>query len=710
MGKKDPYLKEILENVNQIEDIFMNLRDNPEQPEKLQDALTIIKVINGNADLKKYSVISAVSSGLINLIDEIIENRTRLKKDIIKLLFLTIDYYRKSAERIESGDKDILCDNLIFAFKNVTSAKQIDVGGIYQKDVLQEQYSIGNLEQVPEIDNRKKVEVSLLKVDNVINKLNDIVLNQYQLKNELDSLTDSENSLADLVERLDEISDDKKTNAVIKKNILENISSLRELRSALSNKLSQSERDTFTLQEDILSFRMIPAELINPDLNKTLDVANEKFGKKSEILFFGTSPLVDKFILQKLIRPIKNIVMNSVEFGCDNKDNVKIEIEYSESGGKVQIVIKDNGKGIDFSSFRKLCMRVFPYEVDDIEKMSDDELVKYLFYQGITTKSETGFQTDGGRGLFEAYEGIEQVKGKISIHNREDGGLETTLIVPKSLTTVNGFFVRSADEKFLIPSTFINEIIYVNKEEVIDLLTKHAVKLRNDIIPIYPLSGILKTEKTSPSDKLHIIIVDELGDKIGIIVDEILYHSSVIYKPLPQNVEKIKSLQGVVFDEEYNIVNILHIPEIIRKLKNIRNIEFREKFTSDNLKYRNVLIVDDSDINRKIEINIISKLNVNIDEAVNGIDALGKIREKHYDLIITDSKMPQMDGLTFIENMRKENEYEETPVIVLASSNEESMDMRYRNLKVYNIYNKSYFNRDVLLSTVKTLVSDKNAE
>ncbi|MDA3898913.1 MAG: response regulator [Spirochaetes bacterium] len=179
---------------------------------------------------------------------------------------------------------------------------------------------------------------------------------------------------------------------------------------------------------------------------------------------------------------------------------------------------------------------------------------------------------------------------------------------------------------------------------------------------------------------------------------------------MPRNVEKIKSLQGVVFDEAYNIVNILYIPEIIQKLKTIRNIEFRDKFSADNFKYKNILIIDDSKINRQIEKNILIHLKTNIDEAENGIDALVKIREKHYDLVITDSKMPQMDGITFIENMRKEHGYEETPVIVLTSSNEESSDLRYHDLQVLHIFNKSYFNRDVLINTVEQLISNNNEE
>ncbi|MBN1498719.1 MAG: response regulator [Spirochaetes bacterium] len=719
MKSKKTYHDEISVNVGRLEKCFNSIRSKPDDFTSLKEALNLIKIIGGTADMNGYKAISRISNGLIPVIEDLIENKISPKNEAVKLFNLSISYYRTITDQADSEANSLSVENILDAYKSINSGTPIDITEIYQKDILQGKTKTDYLMHSSGIDSRKKVEITLQKIDNAINKLNDIVLNQYQLKYKVDDILKTETGLSELSEKIDELSGDKKLNTQIKKELAVNIAALKDLRNSLSNKLSQSERDTFTLQQDILGFRMIPAALINPELQNLFNAETQKNKKDAVLKISGTSPSIDKFILQKLIGPLEAIIINSVTHGIEPPQERKrknkpekgtVEISYSETGGKIIITVRDDGCGIDFIRFKRLCMKIFPYESDEISAMTDDELIKYLFMQGITAGTADGFNSGSGQGLYNAYEGVQQVKGKISLRNTEPEGLEVTVTVPKSLTTVNGFFIRSAGEKFLIPSTFIDEIIYVNATEIIDLLTKHAVKVRNDIIPIFPLSGILKGSGSGSTDKMHVIIVNELGDKIGIIVDEILYHSSVIYKPMPKNVEKIKSLQGIVFDEEYNIVNILHIPEITHKLKAIRNIEFREKFSSANLRYKNILIVDDSELNRRIEKNIIVNLNVNIDEAYNGIDALSKIRDKHYDLIITDSKMPQMDGITFIENLRKENDYRITPVIVLASSNEEASDSRFRNLGVTHIFNKSYFNRDVLVETASNLLNSDNDE
>ena len=58
-----------------------------------------------------------------------------------------------------------------------------------------------------------------------------------------------------------------------------------------------------------------------------------------------------------------------------------------------------------------------------------------------------------------------------------------------------------------------------------------------------------------------------------------------------------------------------------------------------------ILVVDDSNTNRMMAIKMLSKLGYQVDFAVDGIDAVQKAAEKHYDLILMDLQMPVMDGL-----------------------------------------------------------------
>ena len=66
-----------------------------------------------------------------------------------------------------------------------------------------------------------------------------------------------------------------------------------------------------------------------------------------------------------------------------------------------------------------------------------------------------------------------------------------------------------------------------------------------------------------------------------------------------------------------------------------------------------ILVVDDNEINRKVAKMTLSRFGHHTDLAINGIDAYQKYLEKHYDLILMDVHMPEMDGLETTAMIRK---------------------------------------------------------
>lgn len=65
-----------------------------------------------------------------------------------------------------------------------------------------------------------------------------------------------------------------------------------------------------------------------------------------------------------------------------------------------------------------------------------------------------------------------------------------------------------------------------------------------------------------------------------------------------------------------------------------------------------ILIVEDNDINRLVINKIMKDWGVKIDNAINGLDALEKIKAKDYDIILLDIEMPEMNGYQCIREIR----------------------------------------------------------
>ena len=68
---------------------------------------------------------------------------------------------------------------------------------------------------------------------------------------------------------------------------------------------------------------------------------------------------------------------------------------------------------------------------------------------------------------------------------------------------------------------------------------------------------------------------------------------------------------------------------------------------------RRVLVVDDASLVRLYYRTVLEDGGFEVDEALNGIEALEKLTVSPVDLLIIDINMPQMDGLTFLASLRR---------------------------------------------------------
>ena len=86
---------------------------------------------------------------------------------------------------------------------------------------------------------------------------------------------------------------------------------------------------------------------------------------------------------------------------------------------------------------------------------------------------------------------------------------------------------------------------------------------------------------------------------------------------------------------------------------------------------KTVMIVDDSASLRQV-VNIALKgAGYDVLEASDGQDALAKLTGQKVHLIISDVNMPNMDGITFVKNLKQLPEYKFTPVIMLTTESQE---------------------------------------
>jgi len=80
------------------------------------------------------------------------------------------------------------------------------------------------------------------------------------------------------------------------------------------------------------------------------------------------------------------------------------------------------------------------------------------------------------------------------------------------------------------------------------------------------------------------------------------------------------------------------------------------------------LVVDDFSTMRRIVKNLLKELGyANVDEAEDGVQALAKLRSEPFDFVVSDWNMPNMDGLTMLQNIRADPALAKLPVLMVTA-------------------------------------------
>lgn len=112
-----------------------------------------------------------------------------------------------------------------------------------------------------------------------------------------------------------------------------------------------------------------------------------------------------------------------------------------------------------------------------------------------------------------------------------------------------------------------------------------------------------------------------------------------------------------------------------------------------------ILIIDDVDTNRQVLKNIISEMNCQPILAENGVQALKFVERITPQLVISDIAMPQMDGYEFCENMKKNPQTRDIPIIFISA-----FDNPQDVVKGFNIGGEDYIVKPFIPEVVKARV------
>jgi two-component system chemotaxis sensor kinase CheA len=486
---------------------------------------------------------------------------------------------------------------------------------------------------------------------------------------------------------------------------------LEQLAAAMAGDGRALKESADALDAEVRRVRMLPFAQACQGLDRMARDLARAGGKDVDLLLEGGDVEMDRSILEGLKDPLRHLVRNAVDHGAESADQrrsagkpprARVTVAASLRGSQVEVVVTDDGRGLDLDAVREQARRRKLAEPAD-----ERELARLIFLPGFSTAPLLTDVSGRGIGLDVVKSRVEGLHGTIDLASEAGRGTRFTLSVPLTLTTLRALLVAAGGQTFALADTNVRKLVRINPAEVRSVEGRPMLALGGTPLPLASLAATLGLPAHEPVGrvaKAPAVIVTAGEKRMAFVVDEFLAEQEIVVKGLGTRVRRLRHVAGATILASGRIALVLNAANLVRTALSRAPALAPAQDQATAKPKKRVLVVDDSVTTRTLEKSILEAAGYEVTVAPDGTAAWVLLQERGTDLLVSDVDMPRMDGFALTEAVRGSKRFRDLPV-VLVSARETEQD-RARGIAVgADAYlGKSAFDQKYLLETIAQLL------
>src|SRR5574340_459796 len=485
---------------------------------------------------------------------------------------------------------------------------------------------------------------------------------------------------------------------------------------------------TDSLLHDVKEMHLLPfSSLLEIFPRFTRELARDQ-GKQVELVIQGGEIEIDRRILEEMKAPLIHLLRNCIDHGIEQpavrQDRGKpphgtITVAIAQQdGGKIEILVADDGAGIDAARVKAAACRLGVVSAEEAEKLDEQEAQGLIFRSGISTSQIITDVSGRGLGLAIVREKVERLGGTVSLESgapepRRGAGTSFRIVLPLTLATFRGVLVRIGEHCFVIPARSVERAARVDQRDILTVENRGVIPLDGQAVALVSLGDVLElTRQKLPSrraagttpDKAAVVVLGPGPRRVAFRVDEILGEQEVLVKALGRQLARVRNVAGASVLGTGQVVAVLNVPDLLKSAVKQAAPPAIAAEAHEAAEKRAILVVEDSITSRALLKNILESAGYLVTTAVDGADAYTTLKTGKFDLVVSDVDMPRMDGFDLTAKVRADKRIGELPVVLVTAL--ESREHRERGIDVgANAYIvKSSFDQSNLLEVIRRLI------
>ncbi|SPE54370.1 CheA signal transduction histidine kinase [Verrucomicrobia bacterium] len=449
--------------------------------------------------------------------------------------------------------------------------------------------------------------------------------------------------------------------------------------------LSTFERRCAQLSErlyrEMLRTRMRPfSEGVRRFPRMVRDLARA-LGKEVALEILGENTQVDRDILERLETPLAHLLRNAVDHGCETPAERQrfgkpaqgsLRVEARHSAGSLLVTVTDDGPGVSLDHVRKAIVNKGLATPVLAARLSEAELLEYLFLPGFSLKETVTEISGRGVGLDVVQNMVKSLRGTVRVSTQPGQGLRLQLQLPLTLSVLRALLVEVAGEPYALPLTQVARTLKLPYQEIQTVGGKPRFLFGGHLLRLLHAHQIFECPPTHDSGlDCSVVILGDRNARFGLVVDRFYEERELVVQPLDARLGKVPHISAAALLQDGSPVLIVDVEGLLRTVEKLMSDEGAEAALSipsvpAGRRRKRVLVVDDSLTSRELARQLITSHGYFADVAVDGLDGWNAVRACPPDLVITDIEMPRMGGLELAALIKQDPKLKSVPVMIVS--------------------------------------------
>jgi two-component system chemotaxis sensor kinase CheA len=475
------------------------------------------------------------------------------------------------------------------------------------------------------------------------------------------------------------------------------------------------DRRVDDLLEDMKEVSMLPFSLLLEFLPKLVRDLCRDCGKDAELIIVGGEIETDRRILEEMKDPLVHLVRNCIDHGIETprqreergkppRATIRIAIS-SKSADRVEIVVSDDGAGIDLQKVRAAAVKLGLLSKEDAQQMNEQQASSLTFNSGISTSSMITEVSGRGLGLAIVREKVEKVGGTVAAETQPGIGTTFRLILPVILARFRGILVRVGESLFVLPTRYVQRVFRVTRDEIKSAENRETIQINGRAASAVRLSDVLEIPQRDtnpdPKRKIPVLVLAWAGEQIGFQVDEILDEQEVLVKSLGKQLPRVRNIAGATLLGTGKVLAVLNVADLMQSAVSMTQVTALHEAEDAP---KSILIAEDSITARTLLKNILEFAGYKVKTAIDGAEALSVLAGESFDLVVSDVEMPRMSGFDLTAKIRSDKRLSQLPVVLVTALDSQADRERGVDVGASAYIVKSSFDQGNLLEVVRRLI------